>query len=433
MPITVIQGEQRGDEGKGRFVDMLAQEHDIVARYNGGPNAGHTVVLPDGRELALHLIPSGIAHEHTMNVIGNGTFPDAVKLLDEIADLESKDIEVSPRNLKISSAAHLILPHHISADEIREVGGEQQGSTKSGIAQVAADKYLRLGMRTEYIKNDPKKLFDVAYEGLLAQREQRKAAGLESLEEFDIAAQYVTSARKLGRFITDTTFYLNQELRRDKPARVLAEGAQAFLLDIDHGMYPFTTSSSPATGGVSTGLGVPSMFIDRVVGISKAVQSHVGGGPFVTEIEDAELLEALHGDMKAIDAESGTTTGRVRRLGHIDLPQIRRSQMINGTQEMALSKLDWVQRYGKEILVCVAYERKGRILEIAPDSARKLEQCIPIYEKLPNWTKDIQGTTRFSRLPKKAQQYIKFIENITGVPITMIGTGPNRDEVIKRK
>jgi adenylosuccinate synthase len=435
MAVDVVIGLQRGDEGKGRFVDMLAEDHDIVARFNGGNNAGHTVVLPDGRELALHLIPSGIAHLHTMNVIGNGTLVNPTGLVEEIANIRSKDIEVSRRNLKLSSASHLILPHHISADEIREAGTSRQGSTKSGIAQVASFKAMRTGARTEIIKQNPGELLELVYEGLIAQRLLREEAGLDPIDEKSIANEYVENAKSLGKYVTDTVFYLNQELRKDKPARVLAEGAQAFLLDIDHGMYPFTTSTSTTTGGVSTGLGIPPSFIDKVVGIAKAVQSHVGGGPFVTEISDKTLLERLHGDMSTIDAEKGTTTGRVRRLGHLDLPQIRRAQMVNGEgekQTMALSKLDWVQRFGAEVLICVAYERRGKRLEIAPDAAYKLEQCTPVYKSLPTWEDDIRDVRKFTDLPKNAQHYVEFIEGQTKVPIAMIGVGPKRDQVIVR-
>lgn len=433
MAVDVIIGLQRGDEGKGRFVDMLAEDHDIVARFNGGNNAGHTVVLPDGLELALHLVPSGIAHEHTMNVIGNGTLVNPVKLVEEIADIESKGLEVSRRNLKLSSAAHLILPHHIFEDEIREAGTGGQGSTKTGIAQVASVKAMRTGSRIEMIKNDPKGLLALVFDALLAQRELRDEVGLDVIDEREIAAEYVESAKRLGSFVTDTVFFLNKELRKDKPARVLAEGAQAFLLDIDHGMYPFTTSSSTTSGGVATGLGIPPHFIDKVTGIAKAVQSHVGGGPFVTEVTDANVLARLHGDKSTVDAEVGTTTGRIRRLGHLDLPQIRRSQMVNGTHDMALSKLDWVPRYGSEAQICVAYDRKGKRLAIAPDAAYKLEQSEPVYESLPTWEEDIQGVREFKDLPKNAQNYVEFIEAQTEVPITMIGVGPQRDQVIVRK
>jgi adenylosuccinate synthase len=435
MAVDVIVGLQRGDEGKGRFVDMLAEEHDIVARFNGGNNAGHTVVLPDGRELALHLIPSGIAHERTMNVIGNGTLVNPVALDTEIEDVESKDIEVSRHNLKLSSAAHLILPHHIYDDEIREAGNGRQGSTKSGIAQVSSYKSLRTGARTEMIKSNPDGLLELVSAGLAAQRPLREAADIPAIDEEEIAKEYVNKAVKLASFITDTVFYLNMELRKDEPARVLAEGAQAFLLDIDHGMYPYTTSTSTTSGGVCSGLGLAPSYIGQVTGIAKAVQSHVGGGPFVTEISDPEILEKLHGDMTTIDAEKGTTTGRIRRLGYFDLPQIRRAQMVNGdeNQQMALSKLDWLSRFGDEIPVCTAYERKGKTLEIAPDAAYKLDESEPVYEILPGWNEDIQNVRTFGDLPQNARNYVEFIEQQTEVPVTMIGVGPSRDQVIDRR
>jgi adenylosuccinate synthase len=435
VAIDVIIGLQRGDEGKGRFVDMLSETHDIVARFNGGNNAGHTVVLPDGRDLALHLVPSGIAHPHAMNIIGNGTLINPVKLNEEIADIRSKGIKVSRDNLKISSAAHLILPHHIYDDEIRESGKDGQGSTKAGIAQVSSCKSMRIGVRTEIIKNDLKKLAQIVSDGLEAQRPLREAAGLSPINEAQVTKTYVENAGILTEFITDTVFYLNQQLRKPEPAKVLAEGAQAFLLDIDHGMYPFTSSSSTTAGGVASGLGVPASFIDKVTGVAKAVQSHVGGGPFVTEIFDEDTLKRLHGDMSTIDAEKGTTTGRIRRLGFFDLPQIRRALMVNGEDEklaMALSKLDWVQRFGEKIPICIAYKRKGKTLEIAPDAAYKLEQSKPVYEYLPNWTEDIRSVRKFEDLPVNAQEYVKFIEGKTGVHIKMIGVGPQRDQVITR-
>lgn len=432
MAVDVIVGLQRGDEGKGRFVDMLAPDYDIVARFNGGNNAGHTVVLANGDVLKLHLVPSGIAHPGKVNIIGPGTLVNPVKLVEEIASIEAKGISVTPQNLKMSSGSHLILPHHICDDEIREAGEGRQGSTKSGIAQVSSFKAMRTGIRSEIIKNDPKGLRTLVYDALMLQKPLRKAAGLDPIDEAKVADDYVASTEELGKFITDTVFYINQELRKEKPAKVLAEGAQAFLLDIDHGMYPFTTSSSTTSGGVSTGLGVPPSFIGKIIGVAKAVQSHVGGGPFVTEVTDDDELARLHGDMTTVDAEYGTTTGRKRRLGYLDLPQIRRAQMVNGADAMILSKVDWVPRYGDKIPVCVAYERKGKTLHIAPDSARKLEQSTPVYEYLPAWTENIQDIRKFSDLPKNAQNYVEFIEKQTGVPVSVIGVGPNPDQIIIR-
>lgn len=432
MSVTVILGEQRGDEGKGRFVDMLAEEHDIVARFNGGNNAGHTVVLPGGRVLKLHLIPSGIAHKHTVNIIGNGTLVNPIKLVEEIDQVASQGIDISPANLLLSSSAHLILPQHISADEIREIGSGRQGSTKSGIAQVSADKYMRVGIRCEIIKSDLEKLRNIIESALLSHKSRRAELGLVKLDEKQMADDYIKSSKRLKAYICDTVHYLNDRLNNAIPAKVLAEGAQAFLLDIDHGMYPFTTSSSTTSGAVAIGLGIPPYKIKRVIGVSKAVQSHVGGGTFVTEITNPGLLKKLHGDMSTVDAEFGTTTGRIRRLGHLDLPGIRRSQMVNGTHEIALTKLDWIPRYGQQVPICTGYKIDGNILDIAPDSAELLSRAEPIYEQLPVWQEDIQDVRSFSDLPKLAQGYINFIEDKTGTQVTLIGVGPNREQVIVR-
>jgi adenylosuccinate synthase len=432
MSVDVIVGLQRGDEGKGRFVDMLAGEYDIVARFNGGNNAGHTVVLPNGQSLKLHSVPSGIAYPHVVNVIGSGTLIDPVKLLVEFAHIQSEGIKITPDNLQISSCAHLILPHHICQDELREAGNARQGSTKSGIAQVASDKALRTGVRAEIIGSDPSRLESLVQEGLAALRQARKSAGLPDLDEAAVASNFAQKAQKLAPYIKDTALYLNEQLSKSTPARVLAEGAQAFLLDIDYGMYPFTSSSSTTSGGVASGLGIPPTFVENIIGVAKVIQSHVGDGPFVTEITDSKLLKRLYGDMMTIDAERGTTTGRVRRLGYLDLPQIRRANMINGTQSMALSKLDWLSRFGKEIPVCVAYKSSGRLIDIAPGSAQELAGCIPVYKNLAGWTEDIQHIRTSDDLPAHAKAYVKFVEDQTGVPASMIGVGPGRGQVIVR-
>lgn len=441
--VEVVVGLQRGDEGKGRFVDMLAAYYDIVARFNGGDNAGHTVMLPDGRVLKLHMIPSGIAYEHAVNIVGRGCFVNPLNLLREIGDVESQGIAVNEANFKIDGGAQLILPQHIYDDVIREAGAKSQGSTKSGIAQVASYKALRSGIRADMINNDTDLLFWDIVNGLNSQQEAREEAGLDAINAEAVAENYIDKSKKIGSFITDTTYYVNK--RWKEGANILAEGAQAFWLDVDHGMAPFTTSSTTTSGGVAPGLGLPPYAVNKVTGVIKATQSHVGGGPFVTEItneEEPELLSRLHGDQTTVDAEFGTTTGRQRRLGHLDLPQVRRANMVNGTHEMALTKLDWLPRYGETILVCTKYERtklnedsgelETKIYDIAPDSARKLEQCRPVYEELPTWEEDIQHITNFADLPKEGKDYISFVEDQTGVPITMIGVGPGRDQVIVR-
>ncbi|PID99475.1 adenylosuccinate synthase [Candidatus Saccharibacteria bacterium] len=430
MKIIGVFGQQRGDEGKGRIVDLLAAECELVARFNGGSNAGHTVVLPDGRELALHIVPSGIAHEGVVNIVGNGTIVDPVRFAEEIATIQQLGIAVTPENLKVSSSAHLVLPHYKQLEEIRERGRHAQGSTKAGIADTYAAKASRMGVRVERLLGSHDALLDVVRDGLESIQPLRKE---HELAPVDIAAElssYAEAIKVLQPFVSDTSVYTNERLRGG--ASLLAEGAQAFLLDIDHGMYPFVTSSSTTAGGVATGLGVAPATLQRSIGIVKAVQSHVGGGPFVTEIFDETLLKALHGNMKGVDAEMGTTTGRVRRLGYLDIAGVRRANMVNGTTELALTKLDWVPRYGRKIKVCTGYKYRGETLQMAPDSAWALEKCEPVYEELAAWDEDITEVRAFSELPQAAQNYVEAIEKWTGLPVSYIGVGPRRDQVIVR-
>lgn len=430
MKIIGVFGQQRGDEGKGRVVDMLAEECDIVARFNGGSNAGHTVVLPDGRELALHIVPSGIAHPKAVNVIGNGTIVDPVRFADELRDIEKLGIQVTPENLKVSASAHLVLPHYKQLEEIRELGRGAQGSTKAGIADTYAAKAQRAGVRAERLLGSHESLLQVVREGIESVQMERKKHDLPSVDVENEVKMYAAAMKILQPFVTDTSVYVNDRL--EQGAALLAEGAQAFLLDIDHGMYPYVTSSNTTAGGVATGLGIAPTTLDRSIGIVKAVQSHVGGGPFVTEIHDETLLGTLHGDMSTIDAEKGTTTGRVRRLGYLDITGIRRANMVNGTTELAITKLDWVPRYGKTIKVCTSYNYHGETLEMAPDSAWALEKCEPVYEELSAWDEDITEVRSFADLPQAAQDYITALETWTGLPVTYIGVGPRRDQVIIR-
>ena len=430
MKIIGVFGQQRGDEGKGRVVDMLAEECDIVARFNGGSNAGHTVVLPDGRELALHIVPSGIAHPKAVNVIGNGTIVDPVRFADELRDIEKLGIQVTPENLKVSASAHLVLPHYKQLEEIRELGRGAQGSTKAGIADTYAAKAQRAGVRAERLLGSHESLLQVVREGLESVGTARKEHGLASVDIENEVKLYAVALQKLQPFVTDTSVYVNERLAGG--ATLLAEGAQAFLLDIDHGMYPYVTSSSTTAGGVAPGLGIAPTTLERSIGIVKAVQSHVGGGPFVTEIHDEKLLSVLHGDMSTIDAEKGTTTGRIRRLGYLDITGIRRANMVNGTTELAITKLDWVPRYGKTIKVCTSYTYRGETLTMAPDSAWALEKCEPVYEELSAWDEDITEVRSFADLPQAAQDYITALETWTGLPVTYIGVGPRRDQVIVR-
>lgn len=430
VSIKGVFGQQRGDEGKGRVVDMLAKECDIVARFNGGSNAGHTVVLPDGRELALHIVPSGIAHDDTVNVIGNGTIVDPVRFSEEVAHIESLGIKVTPEKLKVSVAAHLVLPHYKLLEEIRELGRGAQGSTKAGIADTYAAKAQRAGVRVERVLGDLDHLYKLVEDGIDSVAPARAEHKLPKVDAKAMVDEFAAAIKLLKPFAMDTSVYLNN--RMEEGANILAEGAQAFLLDIDHGMYPYVTSSSTTSGGVASGLGIAPQTLERSVGVVKAVQSHVGGGPFVTEIFDESALARLHGDMSTVDAEKGTTTGRVRRLGYLDIAGIRRANMVNGTTEIALTKLDWVPRYGKSIKICTGYTYRGEKLDMAPDSAWALEKCEPIYVELPAWDEDITEIRDFMKLPANARKYVEAIEKWTGVPVTYIGIGPRRDQIIIR-
>lgn len=437
MAVDVIVGLQRGDEGKGRFTDMWMPDYDIGARYGGGPNAGHTVVTPDGRKFKLHTIPSGITYPDKKCVIGAGVFTDAIKLDAEMDYLRGEGIDVSPENFLLDSSSHLILPHHILLDEKREGGKGRQGSTKSGIAQVDADFGGRVGVRAEIINNDLDGLGKLIYEGLIQAGPLWKKIidrmGIEGRSEKNAAKRYVEKAKKLGDYVTDTMLFLNGAL--DDQKDILAEGAQAFLLDKYQGMWPYTTSAITTSGGVSPGLGVPPQSIRKVLGVAKAIHSHVGGGHFVTEVtekDDPELLARLHGDKEADDAERGTTTNRWRRLGHLDIPGLRRANTANGTTEIAITKIDWLSRY-VEIPICVEYERKDKSLPVAPNAEYKLQQSTPVYEYLPSWQEDISGVRQFEDLPRNARRYIEFVEEQVGVPITMIGVGQRRDQVIVRQ
>lgn len=434
MPVTAILGEQRGDEGKGRIVDMLMAEHEIGVRFNGGPNAGHTIVTPDGIEYDVHGLPSSIFHEHATSVIANGTVINAPSLSQEIEGFREQGIVIDEGNLLISGIAHLILPHHEVIDATYERGAGAQGSTLKGIAPSYGDKYLRIGLQAGMLKHDRSLVEEVAYERL------RKARGpitrtlrLHAEKDQRTAKDYVQLGRRLIPFITDTQHYLDEALAGDK--QILAEGAQGFLLDIDHGMYQYVTSSNTTIGGVLNGMGINHNDIGRVVGVVKAIQSHVGKGPFVTEEKDPGVLANLHGDRTAIDAEVGTTTKRTRRLGYLDLPQIRKAQRHNGTREIALTKFDWLstERFGATVPICVSYERKGKNLKKAPDTGYKYEESIPLYEYFPALKEDIQHIRRFEDLPQEGQDMINFIELETGLPITMIGVGPGRDQVIVRE
>jgi len=421
MSVRIIVGAQWGDEGKGKIVDLLAGECDVVARYQGGANAGHTIVVGD-RRYVLHLIPSGILHPGVTCVIGNGVVIDPVALMEEIALLESFGVEIGDR-LKISHKAHLIMPYHKLLDKLQE--SEQNiGTTGRGIGPAYNDKYNRSGIR----------LVDLLDRSSLAEKLRRSIGQKNDLfrkvydaSELDVektVAEYVDFDRKIDGYVTDTAAYLNEAWRAGK--RLVLEGAQGALLDIDHGTYPYVTSSSPTSGGACTGLGLPPTAITGVIGIAKAYCTRVGTGPFPTELHDAagERLRAL-GD------EFGATTGRPRRCGWLDLFALRYSAMINGIDDLVLSKLDVLNSF-EELQVCTGYEIGGRAVRYFPSDCAELDRVKPVYETVPGWNCSLEGCTNYGDLPTATRSYIERIERTVGARVSTIGTGPGREQVIVR-
>jgi len=422
MPAIVLLGAQWGDEGKGKATDILGDRVKYVVRYQGGNNAGHTVVIGD-QKYALHLLPSGILTPTCIPVIGNGVVIDPAVLLEEIQGLNERGVDTS--NLKISTNAHLITPYHRTIDKVSErfLGKAKIGTTGRGIGPAYADKINRIGIRVQ-------DLFDTSIlrqkiEGALKDKNQVlvKVFNRKGLEIDEILKEYLEYAEILRPYVTDTSLLLNQALERGE--NILLEGSQGTLLDVDHGTYPFVTSSNPTAGGASTGSGIGPTKISRVIGIVKAYTTRVGSGPFPTELfdEDGEKLRSIGGEV-------GVTTGRARRCGWYDAPIARYAVRINGLTDFFLTKLDVLTGWEK-IPVCVAYEIAGRRVEELPASQSDFHHAKPIYEYLPGWSEDISKARKLSDLPINAQGYIKFLEEISGAPMSAIGVGPGRDETIQ--
>jgi adenylosuccinate synthase len=422
MPAIVLLGAQWGDEGKGKATDLLGEKVKYVVRYQGGNNAGHTVVIGDQR-YALHLLPSGILTPTCIPVIGNGVVIDPAVLLEEIRGLNERGVDTS--NLKISSNAHLITPYHRTIDKVSErfLGKAKIGTTGRGIGPAYADKINRIGIRVQDLF-DPS-ILRQKIEGALKDKNQVlvKVFNRKGLEIDEILKEYLEYAEILRPYVTDTSLLLNQAL--DRGENILLEGSQGTLLDVDHGTYPFVTSSNPTAGGASTGSGIGPTKISRVIGIVKAYTTRVGSGPFPTELfdEDGEKLRSIGGEV-------GVTTGRARRCGWYDAPIARYAVRINGLTDFFLTKLDVLTGWEK-IPVCVAYEIDGRRVEELPASQSDFHHAKPIYEYLPGWSEDISKARKLSDLPVNAQGYIKFLERISGAPMSAIGVGPGRDETIE--
>ncbi len=428
MPITILIGAQWGDEGKGRAVDWLASSADIVARYAGGDNAGHTVAL--GSEVyKLHLVPSGILHEDVVSIMGNGMVINPINLVREIKSLRAQGLDITPERLVISSRAHIITPAHIELDKARELslGDEKIGTTLRGIGPAYLDKTNRAGIRTGDMLLDIEVFAERLSVAVAATNAELRQQGLASLDPTEAAESYLEAADYLRPYIKDVSIYLHKALKTGK--RVVCEGAQGTMLDIDHGSYPFVTSSSPTAGGALTGLGVGPLFVERVIGVAKAFSTRVGGGPMPTEL-DGEIADRLRGTGANFWDEFGTTTGRPRRCGWLDVVMLRYAASVNGLSELMLTKMDILSGFD-ELKLAVAYQIDGRRHEYPPVTNEQLGRAVPIYETLPGWRDDITGCRALEELPKAARNYVKRIAELCDVPIKSVSVGPEREQLVR--
>lgn len=421
MPAIVLLGAQWGDEGKGKATDLLGGRVDYVVRYQGGNNAGHTVVIGD-EKYALHLLPSGILSPGVIPVIGNGVVVDPAVLLHEMAGLEARGVDTS--RLLISASAHLITPYHVTLDKVSErfLGKSKIGTTGRGIGPTYMDKVGRLGIRVQDLF-DPS-ILRQKVEGALVNKNQVlvKVFNRRELEVDAITEELLQYAEPLRPHVADTALVLNDAL--DAGSIVLLEGGQGTLLDVDHGTYPFVTSSNPTAGGACTGSGIGPTRVTRVIGILKAYTTRVGSGPFPTELHD-EWGERL----RSVGGEVGVTTGRPRRCGWFDAPIARYATRVNGLTDIFLTKLDVLTGI-ERIPVCVAYEIEGQRITELPMTQTDFHHAKPVYEELPGWTEDISGARSIEDLPPNAQAYVRYLEELSGAPISAIGVGQDRDATI---
>ena len=421
MPNIVVVGAQWGDEGKGKIVDWLTERTDIVVRAQGGNNAGHTVIS-EGKTYILHLIPSGILWPGKRCVIGNGVVMDPVSLLGEIDGLEEKGIGVSPENLMISDRAHLVLPYHRELDARREsnLGSKKIGTTKRGIGPTYAEKIERTGLRVH-------DLFDTVnfVERVGAKIDDcntiLEAAGEPLIDAEAVTRECLDAAERLRPYVGNTVKFLHEAITDG--STLLFEGAQGTYLDVDFGTYPFVTSSNTTSGGACTGSGVPPQKIDKVIGVAKAYTTRVGAGPFPTE--DDNWGDTLHG----MGREFGATTGRERRCGWLDLPLLRYAVMVNGIDELAVTNLDGLDDLA-EIPICTHYEIDGIAHDLPPAAVADYDRITPVYETLPGWQTATDACQSVEELPEKARAYLDRLSSALGVPITLIGVGPSRDQTL---
>jgi adenylosuccinate synthase len=422
MPATVIVGAQWGDEGKGKIVDLLAEHSDVVCRYQGGPNAGHTIVR-DGETFKLHHIPSGILYPGRVCVVGAGCVLDPGQLVKEIDGLEERGIMTG--DLRISGNAHLIMPWHIAIDSAteRRLGKLQIGTTRRGIGPAYADKAARIGIRMQDVL-DPK-ILRQKFETALAEKNVllERIYDHPPLEVEELADRMEEYAERLRPYVADTSLLVDRALRDGQ--RVLLEGAQGTLLDLDHGTYPFVTSSNPVAGAATTGVGIGPTRIDRVIGVAKAYVTRVGEGPFPTEIEGPDQAR-----VRELGAEFGTTTGRERRCGWLDLVALRFAVRVNGLTSLALTKLDVLSSFA-ELPVCVAYRLlDGTEMEEFFGHQSDFHHARPVYRTLAGWREPLDGVSDLARLPSGARRYVEFVSESLDVEICMVGTGPDRSRVL---
>ncbi|MET3575895.1 adenylosuccinate synthase [Bhargavaea ullalensis] len=419
MPSVVVVGTQWGDEGKGKITDFLSEHAEVISRYQGGNNAGHTIIF-GGETYKLHLIPSGIFYEEKTSVIGNGMVVDPKALVQELEGLQARGVRTD--NLRISNRAHVILPYHIKLDEVEELrkGDNKIGTTGKGIGPAYMDKAGRIGIRIADLLD--KEVFEEKLSRNLAEKnrllEKFYETGGFTVEE--ILDEYYDYGQKIAQYVTDTSKVLNDAL--DEGRRVLFEGAQGVMLDIDQGTYPFVTSSNPVAGGVTIGAGVGPTKIDHVVGVCKAYTSRVGDGPFPTE-----LFDEVGNQIREVGKEYGTTTGRPRRIGWFDTVVVRHARRVSGLTDLTVNSIDVLTGLDT-VKLCTAYRYNGELLTEYPANLRILDQCEPVYEEMPGWHEDITGCRSLDELPETARHYLERIAQLTGVQISIFSVGPDRTQ-----
>ena len=425
MSADVILGAQWGDEGKGKIVDLFSEQYDVIVRYQGGANAGHTVIV--GREkYVMHLLPSGVLHKDKMNIISHGVVLDMESLVNEIIGLQKRGIAISPKNLLISENISIVLPYHKMIDKAKEgrkKGGKKIGTTGRGIGPAYTDKYVRIGVRLRDLYNDA-----VLMEKVEENLDEKNFIIKNLYNEKEVSAKEVVAEAKkyakiLKPYMANTVSVVNKLIQKGK--KVLFEGAQGALLDIDYGTYPYVTSSNPTIGGVMTGGGVSFREIKKVWGITKAYQTRVGNGPFPTELD-----EKLGSEIREAGGEYGATTGRPRRCGWLDLVALKYVCDLNGLSDILLTKIDVLSKQ-KELKVCTHYIYKGKKTMDFVSDGEELYTCKPVYKTMKGWDSDLTAVRKYKDLPKAAKDYIKFIEKYTGVKVSMVSVGPERDQILK--